>query len=322
MLPRAEQASPQGDSTTPTNDTNITPPAFLDLADSAARLNSNLPDINARIEQKRLEHERQRLLQRQHFEEQMRALELQQQQEERALLTPASENPPGSQHVALSAPTTPPRGAAAALVNGGDPSLPNGGSSGVSFLHHQALTNGIPEEFKRHSGNYGSLVSPVVESGSNLAPGSHHTAGAKSMPGSRRGSSGSMDAPQDMLSSLNFGSLSIQDKPVHPRLNGHHPLRSTTNPEYLKAHAASMFDEEIDNEMSSSFPRKRRTNASMSVRTILVNSPFLGQLWTLHPCNRLESSPVKSQRDRKLRSGLNLLVSLGLLSLILIVPEL
>lgn len=201
-----------------------------------------------RIEQKRLEHERQRLIQRQHFEEQMRALELQQQQEERALLTPSSENPLGSQHVALSAPSTPPRGSAA-LANG--EALSTGGISGLSFLHHQAVTNGIPEEFKRHSANYGSLVSQPREPGNNLAPGSHnHAAGAKSMPGSRRGSSGSSEAAQDMVASLNLGSLSIQDKQI-PRINGVHPLRSATNPEVFKANAASLFDEDLDNEMSS-----------------------------------------------------------------------
>lgn len=175
-----------------------------------------------------------------------------QQQEERALLTPSSENPQGSQHVALSAPTTPPRGSPG-LTNGDAP-LSTGGTSGLSFLHHQAVTNGIPDEFKRHSANYGSLASQSVENGANLAPGSHnYAAGAKSMPGSRRGSSGSSDAAHDMVASLNLSSLSIQDKQI-PRINGMnggHPLRSTTNPEVLKAHAASLFDEDLDNEMSS-----------------------------------------------------------------------
>ncbi|KAJ7748553.1 hypothetical protein DFH07DRAFT_962136 [Mycena maculata] len=45
---------------------------FLHLA---ARLGSNMPDMSARVELKRLEHERQRLLQRKIFEDQMRALE-------------------------------------------------------------------------------------------------------------------------------------------------------------------------------------------------------------------------------------------------------
>ncbi|KAJ7630440.1 ARM repeat-containing protein [Roridomyces roridus] len=87
------------------------PPAFLDLADSAARLGSNMPDMSARVELKRLEHERQRLLQRKMFEDQMRALEQQQAQE--LLSIPFDPNAPSANgaigHLAVSAPTTPPR---------------------------------------------------------------------------------------------------------------------------------------------------------------------------------------------------------------------
>jgi hypothetical protein len=58
-----------------------------------------------RIELKRLEHERQRTLQRKMFEEQMFMLEQQQLQEERELLSiPSVDSSHG--HVALSAPTT------------------------------------------------------------------------------------------------------------------------------------------------------------------------------------------------------------------------
>lgn len=183
-----------------------------------------------------------------HFEEQMRALELQQQQE-RALLTPSSENPQGQQHIALSAPTTPPRGSTG-LANGDVPPS-SGGAAGLSFLHHQAVTNGIPDEYKRHSATYGFLAPQASDSPTSLVPGSHHhAAGAKSMPGSRRGSSGSSDAVQDLSANLNLASLSIQDK-LHSRSNGAHPLRSATNPEALRANAASLFDEDLDNEMSS-----------------------------------------------------------------------
>ena len=179
----------------------------------------------------------------------MRALELQQQQEERALLTPSSENPQGQQHIALSAPTTPPRGPAG-LANGDVP-LSSGGTSGLSFLHHQAVTNGIPDEYKRHS--YASVAPQASDYPTGLVPGSHnHAAGAKSMPGSRRGSSGSSDVAQDLSASLNLASLSIQDKlPSRPNGVHLHPLRSATNPEVLKANAASLFDEDLDNEMSS-----------------------------------------------------------------------
>lgn len=129
----------------------------------------------------------------------------------------------------------------------------------MSFLHHQAVTNGLNDYSKRHSANYGSLVGSGVPShpsaaadGSNLQPGSHNYAGAKSMPGSRRGSSGSSDAGNDLSSSLNLASLSIHDAqgPNH-RVNGISPLRSATNPEVLKNNAAHLFDEDLDNEMSS-----------------------------------------------------------------------
>ena len=53
-----------------------------------------------------MEHERQRLLQRKMFEEQMRQLEQQQQQE---LLSLPVDSGAGIQHLAASAPTTPPR---------------------------------------------------------------------------------------------------------------------------------------------------------------------------------------------------------------------
>ncbi|KAG8905842.1 hypothetical protein FRB99_008144 [Tulasnella sp. 403] len=134
------------------------PPAFLDLADSAARLSSNLPDINARVEQKRIEHERLRSHHRKIFEEQMRALEEQQLAEERALLgangaanasnplafrgqqpgfgsAVAAQAAPGfalgpnsavgigagiHHGVALSAPTTPPSATTNSLIGSGD----------------------------------------------------------------------------------------------------------------------------------------------------------------------------------------------------------
>ena len=59
-----------------------------------------------RVELKRMEHERQRAIQRKIFEEQMRALEHQQQQE---LLTLPLDSAQSLQHLAASAPTTPPR---------------------------------------------------------------------------------------------------------------------------------------------------------------------------------------------------------------------
>ncbi|KAF9017168.1 hypothetical protein BDZ89DRAFT_385880 [Hymenopellis radicata] len=92
------------DNDSPTDERKQSPPAFLDLADSAARLGSNMTDISARVELKRIEHERQRALQRKIFEDQMRVLEHQQAQE--LLSLPYDPNAPtngGIQHLAVSA---------------------------------------------------------------------------------------------------------------------------------------------------------------------------------------------------------------------------
>ncbi|KAG9100844.1 hypothetical protein FS749_012563, partial [Ceratobasidium sp. UAMH 11750] len=119
MVPALEQhAAPHGGST----ERNRSPPAFLDLANSVARQGANLPDVNSRIEQKRIEHERQRVQQRKMFEEQMRMLEHRQALEEQKLMgSPAVGGGPMNpalsligggalqHHPAMSAPTTPPR---------------------------------------------------------------------------------------------------------------------------------------------------------------------------------------------------------------------
>ncbi|EPQ61118.1 ARM repeat-containing protein [Gloeophyllum trabeum ATCC 11539] len=76
-----EPSTSPTDNRPPSEQRKQSPPAFLDLADSAARLGTNMPDISARVELKRMEHERQRALQRKMFEDQMRVLEHQQAQE-------------------------------------------------------------------------------------------------------------------------------------------------------------------------------------------------------------------------------------------------
>lgn len=224
----------------------------------------------------------------------MLALERQQMQEERALLV----HPPTNgqhDHVALSAPTTPPRTSASIA----DPP-PHSAGGGVSLLHLQALTNGLNDYSKRHSANYGAVApSSILTQTSNptdgsLMPGSHNYAtGAKSMPGSRRGSSGSSDGGRDMTSSLNLGLLSIHDNPVLARTNGVSPLRSATNPEALKVNAASLFDEDLDNEMSSE-----------PLFCIPKCSPYCFRLldWNAHfhflSLIRVPSTPADSDRRR------------------------
>ncbi|KAJ7139546.1 ARM repeat-containing protein [Mycena epipterygia] len=158
------------------------PPAFLDLADS-------------RVELKRLEHERQRLLQRKMFEDQMRALEQQQAQE--LLSIPYDPNAPsvngGMQHLAVSAPTTPPR--VNAVLNG----EPHQGAQRRS-QHFDAETLskavGTAVSDKRKSVTYAPSVnlSPDLNTGSVGNNSSFsRAAGAKSMPASRRTSASEHD---------------------------------------------------------------------------------------------------------------------------------
>lgn len=251
MVPALEQ---HGATTGPNSERNRSPPAFLDLANSVARQGANLPDVNSRIEQKRLEHERQRLQQRKMFEEQMRMLEHHQALEEQKLMgSPAIGSGPmnpalsliGSgamqHHPAMSAPTTPPRtnsvlqplsgshaihdnDIASALSHGLAPGsrLSNGSLfSGVSFGTPQsAFHSPANTTEKRKSVNYADYAEYNTYSPDGPAPhahtvvmpsvlqfGSHtHTAGAKSMPGSRRGSGNHGDLP-----GINLQGLSIRD---------------------------------------------------------------------------------------------------------------
>ncbi|KAI0320995.1 ARM repeat-containing protein [Amylostereum chailletii] len=175
----------------PSGDRKQSPPAFLDLADSAARLGTNMPDISARVELKRMEHERQRALHRKLFEDQMRALEQQQQQE--LLTIPVDSN--SIQHLAVSAPTTPPR-VNAALADDVSPGLRAG------FAHHgvdvDVLSRAVGSAGmdKRKSVTYAPITrSPEVPSAISASNGaqSYGRAGAKSMPASRRTSASEHD---------------------------------------------------------------------------------------------------------------------------------
>ncbi|KAF9234965.1 ARM repeat-containing protein [Melanogaster broomeanus] len=162
------------------------PPAFLDLADSAARLGTNMPDMSARVELKRLEHERQRAIQRKVFEDQMRALEKQQAQE----LLSIPYDP--SLGLAVSAPTTPPR--VNAVLHGDSymkSALSHSSSLDVDILS-KAVGSAVSD--KRKSVTYAPSVdrSPDLGSGPGMTT-QYSRAGAKSMPASRRGSTSSHD---------------------------------------------------------------------------------------------------------------------------------
>ena len=177
----------------------------------------------------------------------MRALEAKQAEEEKALLlTPLASLSDGlNEHIALSAPTTPPRNSFGLSDSSS--------TGGVSSLHHQVVTNGLLDYSKRSSVNYSLAPNPE-----SVSPGSHnHTAGAKSMPGSRRGSSGSHDnGVHDMTTSLNLSSLSLKDSEYtdgSSQPQSRVPHRSQTGPVTSNLSAASLFDQDLDNEITSTF---------------------------------------------------------------------
>ena len=130
-----------------------------------------------------MEHERQRALQRKMFEDQMRALE---QQQARELLTIPLE---AAQHLAVSAPTTPPR-VNAVLSDDHSPIYPSHLSHSV--MDADILSKAVGNADKRKSVTYAPSVnhSPEMPSSNQsfARPG-----GAKSMPASRRTSASEHD---------------------------------------------------------------------------------------------------------------------------------
>ncbi len=134
---------------------------------------------------KKMEHERQRVLQRKMFEDQMRALEQQQAQE---LLT--IESGAALQHLAASAPTTPPR--INAMLN--SELSPNLGSAmSHSSVDVDVLSRAVGSAAdKRKSVTYAPSVTHSPEALSNGHQGFARP-GAKSMPASRRTSASEHD---------------------------------------------------------------------------------------------------------------------------------
>jgi hypothetical protein len=211
-----------------------------------------------RVELKRLEHERQRALHRKMFEEQMRALEQQQAQE--LLNIPADGNGNGLQHMAASAPTTPPR--INALLPGGPEASPTLRSSFARMgLDTDVLSRAVGSvSDKRKSVTY----APVTRS-PEIPPSNTHTnnglgqgygrAGAKSLPASRRTSASSHD--EELAGHLQglsiageaFPSAGNQEQ-VSPQKNG-----ATHDEEGLQYgstyNVGMMLDEQLDEEMNS-----------------------------------------------------------------------
>jgi hypothetical protein len=211
------------------------------------------------VELKRLEHERQRLLQRKMFEDQMRALEQQQEQELLSIpYDPNASNGSGLQHLAVSAPTTPPRVNVA--LNGEDPSGTRSGLSQHVDAEILSKAVGFAVSDKRKSVTYAPIVdqSPELPNASS-ANGFSRNAGAKSMPASRRTSASSHD--EDLVGHLQglslIGERANRSSPApgmvpHSILKGSGRFGDEEGVHYGKPfNAGMMLDEQLDQEMHS-----------------------------------------------------------------------
>ncbi|KAG5642509.1 hypothetical protein DXG03_002706 [Asterophora parasitica] len=217
--------------------------------------------MSARVELKRLEHERQRVLQRKIFEDQMRALEQQQAQE--LLSIPYDPNAPngngGIQHLAVSAPTTPPR--VNALLSG-EAHLNGRVARGQLPVDAESLSRAVGSAAdKRKSVTYAPSVnlSPdIPTSATTNGQSFSRPAGAKSMPASRRTSASSHD--EELTSHLQglsmAGERSNRASPIPAPVSASILLRG--NSRYGDDQAARyastynpgmMLDEQLDQEM-------------------------------------------------------------------------
>ncbi|KAI5115762.1 hypothetical protein M0805_001204 [Coniferiporia weirii] len=247
--PQASPADPRA-----SDDRKQSPPAFLDLADSAARLGTNMPDISARVELKRMEHERQRAIQRKMFEEQMRALEQQQQQE---LLSIPVDNSANLQHLAASAPTTPPR--VNASLGAGEHPSPYALAHG-RFVDPNALSSAVGAGMEKRKSVTYALGTEGMHGGLEATNGSAYSrAGAKSMPASRRTSA----SEHDEELAVHLQGLSMNDVHNSPltkaspqaigRMNGG-GYAGNENGRYIGNggyNAGMLLDEQLDKEMQN-----------------------------------------------------------------------
>lgn len=197
---------------------------------------------------KRVEHERQRAIQRKLFEDQMRALEQQQAQE---LL---SIEGAGLQHLAASAPTTPPRVNAMLSSNEYSPHLQSGLSQ--SSMDADTLSKAVGSAVdKRKSVTYAPSVAHSPESHTSNHQSFARPGGAKSMPASRRTSASEHD--EELAGHLDKLSLAGERASPVPGSVQQSILRSSSG-RFGAAegmgyayNAGMMLDEQIDQEMHS-----------------------------------------------------------------------
>jgi hypothetical protein len=230
--------------------------------------------IKQRVELKRLEHERQRHVQRKIFEDQMRVLEHQQAQE--LLSIPYDPNLPNSQHLAVSAPTTPPR-INAVLAN---ELFPGGRSSrSPQIVDPESLLKAVGSAVsdKRKSVTYAPSFEPEPPHG---LPNGHQSftrpVVAKSMPASRRTSaSGDDEELAGHLQGLSLvGDRSNRLSPAPPprtasvstRTRSPRQFGDENRTQYGKVfNAGMMLDQQLDQEMHS----KPRLNFSKISKTLI-----------------------------------------------------
>ncbi|KAL1747290.1 ARM repeat-containing protein [Schizophyllum fasciatum] len=231
----------------PVDDRKPSPPAFLDLADSVrgpARAAQRPLTPAQRVELKRQEHERQRLMQRKIFEDQMRALEQQQAQE--LLKIPFD----AAQPVAVSAPTTPPRLSAPLNGDARDP--------GRLAVDADSLSRAVGSAAdKRKSVAYASGTANLSPDLAGASPsGFGRAVGAKSMPASRRTSASSQD--EELAGHLQnlalAGERSNRGSPVPPPVSASILLKGNRFEDQGARYASTynagmMLDEQLDQEM-------------------------------------------------------------------------
>jgi hypothetical protein len=166
---------------------------------------------------------------------------------------------PAPQHLALSAPTTPPRVSAA--LNGDTTHL----TTPTFGFDHVALSQAVGKANKRKSVTYAPSVAQSSSSSSSPFSSSLHPhsfarpAGAKSMPASRRTSASSQEL--DELSGLTLQALSIHERRASP----HSGSNSSITMNHLSDEPAAfsetsfespynaglMLDDELDKEIQS-----------------------------------------------------------------------
>ena len=211
-----------------------------------------------------------RQLQRHQFEEQMRQLEQEHAKEERELLGV----PLGMHHIAVSAPTTPPR--VPSVVHSEHGQQPSGRTldsavaqetfnaqllasaqiASQTTILPQALQAMVDKEAKRKSVTYAPTTNDLARS-TNASPvfqGTQGYAGAKSMPASRRGSPGARD-PDELVHGLSGLSIHEREGPVSASIHPKPILRQTkSNGRYSGAeypsYNAALLDDELNQDIN------------------------------------------------------------------------